>query len=305
MQILLVDRGHWHAPLHLQAFAASGQPVSFPPESAEDPLEAALAQSPELLILLGPPGDMLRDLRRCLEAGIPVVLEKPVGRAAGELAPLAELAQRWGAFVSVAQPHLQNRFWAVCTGEAGGPLSHLRFRLVNGSPRRYRQMGVPWVLDEQRAGGGVLRNLGIHGISAFLKATSGRVQVHSCVLSRRLYWTEAEEYASVVLSAGGVIGHVEVGYTAALDSASEFELTGHRRDLTVRDDGQHLNVLDRCAGQVRSEPVLPLARRYEQFAAATLQALKADQPPPHPLADHLQAMQVIDECYAVATWVNT
>lgn len=300
---MLLDRGHWHAAMHREAFAASGYELRSP-EGGRDALDAVLAHPPDLLVLLGPPAEMRRDLRSCLEAGIPVALEKPVGRSAEELAPLAALAHQRGGFVSVAQPHLLNDFWKVCTEGAGGSLSHLRFRLVNGSPHRYVQMDVPWVLDVEQAGGGVLRNLGIHGISAFLKATSGEVRVHSCVLSRRLFGTEVEEYAGVVLSAGGVIGHVEVGYTAALDSASEFELTGHRRNLTVRDDGQHLHLLDRRSGQARVEPALPLSRRYEQFAAATLRALREDRAPPHSLTDHLEAMRVIDACYAQATWVD-
>ena len=304
MRIALIDRGHWHAAMYLEAFRAVGYPVTAVEQDSGCSLEAVLARSPDLLVLLGPPEEMLRDLRRCIEVGCPAALEKPVGRNSGELAPLVELAARRGAFVSVAQPHLLNRFWEVCTEEAGGPLSHLRFRLVNGPPQRYVQLGVPWVLDAARAGGGALRNLGVHGISAFLKATSGAVQVHGCVLSRRLYRTEVEEYASVVLSAGGVIGQIEVGYTAALDGASEFELTGHRRDLSVRDDGVQLRVLDRRGGQVGVEPVLPLARRYEQFAAATIQALVGDRRPPHPLVDHLNAMRVIDACYARATWVD-
>lgn len=179
--------------MHRQAFEALGYHVSSFPLGPGDPLDPALWQAPDLVVLLGRPEEMLGDLGRCTEAGIPVAVEKPVGRNAEELAPFAELAARQRAFVSVAQPHLLNRFWDICTGEAGGPLSHLSFRLVNGPPQRYAQMGVPWVLDREQAGGGVLRNLGIHGASAFQKAAPGEVQIHSCVLNRRLYCTEAEE----------------------------------------------------------------------------------------------------------------
>jgi predicted dehydrogenase len=201
----------------------------------------------------------------------------------------------------VAQPHLPGEFWTVCSG---GPLSHLRFRLVNGAPQRYVAWGVPWVMQTAVAGGGALRNLGVHGISAFLKATTGEVRVHACVLSRRLYHTGAEEYAAVILSAGGVIGQVEVGYTAALDGASDFELSAHGLNLSVRDDGQALTVLDRRSGQAHVQPVTPLARRYEHCAAATVRALENGGPAPHSLADHLAAMRVIDACYDRAGWAD-
>lgn len=304
MQIALLDDGHWHRRMYLQAFEAVGQPFQNGENALEDNLERVLESGPELLVVLGTPQEMLRAVGRCIEAGVPVAAEKPVGRNAAELEPLAELARQYGAFVTVAQPHLLGEFWDVCTPEAGGPLSHLRFRLVNGSPERYSALGVPWVMRADVAGGGVLRNLGIHGISAFLKATTGEVQVHSCVLSRRLFQMEVEEYAAVTLSAGGVIGHIEVGYTAAVDDASDFELSGHRRDLTVKDDGQALTIFDRHAGQTRVQPVLPLARRYELFATATVQAIQTGGPAPHSLDDHLAAMRVIDACYAAATWVD-
>lgn len=304
MRIVLLDRGHWHAAMHRAAFAACGHEVQVVQEQGAEVLDRLLADPPEPLILLGKPQEMLHDLRRCIEAGVSVAVEKPVGTRAGELAPLVALVEERGAFVSVAQPHLLNDFWQHCTEQAGGPLSHLRFRLVNGPPQRYVRWNVPWVLDAEQAGGGVLRNLGIHGVSAFLHATQGEARVHSCLLSRRLYGLEVEEYASLSLSAGGVIGQIEVGYTAALDSASEFELSGHRLGLSVRDDGDRLTVLDRVAGEGRELPTLPLARRYEQFAAATLRALADRQPPPHSLSDHLRAMRLIDDAYAKASWVT-
>lgn len=290
--------------MYLQAFKAIGQPLQDNGSAAGHDLDRVLESRPDLLILLGKPQEMLRDVQKSVEAGVAVAVEKPVGRNAAKLEPLAELVQQRGAFVSVAQPHLLNEFWEVCTPGSGGPLSHLRFRLVNGSPQRYAAWGVPWVMQTEVAGGGALRNLGVHGISAFLKATTGEVRVHSCVLSRKLYHTDAEEYAAVTLSAGGVIGQIEVGYTAALDDASDFELSGHRLNLSVRDDGQSLTVLDRRLGQTRVQPVTPLARRYEQFAAATVHALETGGPAPHSLTDHLAAMRVIDACYNCAVWAD-
>jgi len=304
MQIALLDHGHWHRSMYLKAFEVINQPLLNSGGVAGHDLDRVLKSSPDLLIVLGKPQDMLSEVTRCIEARVPVATEKPVGRNAAELEPLTVLARQRGAFVTVAQPHLLGDFWKVCTPEDGGALSHLRFRLVNGSPQRYAAWGVPWVMQADVAGGGVLRNLGIHGISAFLKATTGEVQVHSCVLSRRLFQMEVEEYAAVTLSAGGVIGHIEVGYTAALDDDSDFELSAHRQNLTVKDDGQTLTVLDRRSGQKRVQLILPLARRYELFAAATVHALQAGLPAPHSLDDHLAAMRVIDACYAAATWVN-
>jgi hypothetical protein len=68
-------------------------------------------------------------------------------------------------------PHRHNRFVAVALVNriAGviealgdcGRVAHVYGRIINGHPRRYRDWGVPWMLDPQQSGGGALRNLGV------------------------------------------------------------------------------------------------------------------------------------------------
>lgn len=318
-RIGLTVAGHWHTAMHLKAFEAAGAPVGLIHQDAAAPhaladsarrvpsLEALMAEKPDLVLVLGPPDEMVRRARMLLDRGMAIGIEKPVGTSRPDLAALAALARRRSTLVSVAQPHLHSEVWAAF-GEGDDPVSHFRFRLINGAPQRYLDLGVPWVLDPAGAGGGVLRNLGVHGISAFLRLTGAWASlptVHACLLSNRLYGLKAEEYAAVQLLAGGVIGQVEVGYTLGADDASEFEMTVHRRSRSVRDDGRTITVFDRGTGQKTVTPCLPLERRYEQFARVTLDALEYGQASVHTLGPHLAAMRLVDRCYAAGFWSDT
>lgn len=314
MRLALVATDHWHVPMYLEAFSALGTEIGLfffpegeltwwgldpqPPRLAS--LEDVAAARPDAVLVLGRPDWMLATVRRCLELGLRVGVEKPVGTDAAALQALSASA---GAQVMVAQPHLLNDFWRFVPPDPGR-LSHFRFRLINGSPQRYRDWGVPWVLKRGVAGGGVMRNLGVHGISAFQKLTGQGVEVRSALLSSVLYGLEVEEYASTQLTAGGALGQVEVGYTLGSDQASEFEMTAHWQHLSLRDDGANVLILDRRRGEKRVVPCLPLPRRYEQFAQSVLDALSGKPTLVHDLTAHAQAMQTIDQVYRVAKWVN-
>lgn len=315
MLIAMIAGQHWHTQMYLDAFKAAGNeieavyvrpaghwPAGEPVKHIHSLGELA-ALNPDLVIVLDTPQGMLETTRWLTGQGLPVAVEKPVGNDHTDLLALAAFARERGAFVSVAQPHLLNDFWQHVPADAGR-LSHFRFRLINGSPQRYRDWGVPWVLDPHVAGGGVLRNLGIHGVSAFQKLTGEETEVHSALLSNVLYGLDVEEYASLTLRAGTAIGHVEVGYTLGSDQDSEFEMTAHWQTVSIRDDGQHLHVLNRLTGERSVVPCLPLPRRYEQFAHATLEALKGRGVQGHDLQDHATAMQLIDDAYARASWVR-
>jgi len=312
MNVALALGHHWHTQLYLNAFAAAGAPISLVYACAEgappglqcaETLSALLRERPDLVIVLGRPDEMIHLARELIPSGVALALEKPVGTGADQTAALAELVRQHGSFVAVAQPHLSTEFWQILPPQPG-PLSHFRFRLVNGSPQRYTDWDVPWVLDRAQAGGGVLRNLGLHGISAFQQLTGSGAQVHSALLSSALYGLETEEYASVTLRSGQVIGQLEVGYTLGSDSGSEFELSAHWQHLSIRDDGTTLTIFDRRKGTLERRACLPLPRRYEHFARTTLYALAHHQAPVHDLAGHMQAMQIIDQTYAQATWIR-
>jgi predicted dehydrogenase len=127
---------------------------------------AALDDRPDLLIALGRGPEAATRLAWLIEQDIPILADKPIGLSHADVAPLADAARQRDRFVAVA---LINRIAGVteALGDAGRP-AHIHFRIVNGHPRRYRDWGVPWMLDPRQSGGGALRNLGVHGVDAFL-----------------------------------------------------------------------------------------------------------------------------------------
>ncbi|MGO4125978.1 Gfo/Idh/MocA family protein [Inquilinus sp. YAF38] len=319
-RVALAGVGHWHAGMHLEAARAAGAEVvaAWDPdpavaagfaakhEVAHQPTVAALiAMKPELTVVMGRP-DHVPDLAlACIEAGLPIVLEKPAAVSTAALEPLAEAAR--GLFVAVPLPNRCGPIWAEIEAlEAAGrlgPVSHAQFRIVNGPPQRYRLDGVPWVLDPAIGGGGALRNLGIHGIDAALALAGGvDLAIVSAAVDRRLHGEAVEEYAIVTLRApDGMIATVEAGYTyASMAPGGDFEWRVSARNATLIDRGDSCRVATLDEGQVRDLAPIPPADRYKAFMADTLDRLARNAAPAVGIGDYLQAMRLIDRAYAEA-----
>ncbi|MGF7007888.1 putative dehydrogenase [Aminobacter sp. BE322] len=266
-------------------------------------LDQALAGA-DLAVVMGRPFEIAERGLAVIEAGVPLLIEKPIGISARAADPLVAAGQGKNAFVAVALPHGLGMMAALRDLDTAGRLgaiSHSHFRLINGPPQRYVDDGVGWVLDRAIGGGGALRNLGIHGINAFLTlAGDQKVDVVSASFGRPIHGTEVEDYAAVVLSAAdGTLGLVEAGYTFASMKRGIFEWRVSAKNATLSDFGDRiaLSTLD-DEGQ-RDLPVTPPARRYDDVMTDTLKRLAQGRPPAVSLADCRRAMAIIDHCYEI------
>lgn len=320
MRLAFFGVGHWHAGMHATAARAAGAEIVAAwdpaPERADAfarahgcrsvaGVDAVLASEPDLAVVMGRPAEMLDLAARLVAEGRAVLTEKPVGISGSVLRPLAEAAERHGAFAAVAMAHRGSPLLAevAALGGAGrmGAVSHSHFRLINGPPQRYVDDGCGWVLAPAVGGGGALRNLGIHGIDTFLALAGAQdVAVEQASFGRPLHGTEVEDYALVVLrAADGSIGLVEAGYTYASKTGGLFEWRVAARNASLRDLGDRLQVATLDDGAERELPATPVARRYEALMIDTLDRLKAGRPPAVSLRDHWRAMDLIDRCYAL------
>lgn len=319
-RLALAGVGHWHAAMHLEAARAAGAEVvaawdrdpavaaGFAGKHgvAHQPTVAALiATKPDLTVVMGRPDRVPALALACIEAGLPIVLEKPATVSTAALEPLAEAAR--GLFVAVPLPNRCGPIWAEIEAlrAAGrlGPASHAQFRIVNGPPERYRLDGVPWVLDPAIGGGGALRNLGIHGIDAALALAGGAdLTIVSAAIDRRLYGEAVEEYAIVILRApDGMIATVEAGYTyASTAPGGDFEWRVSARNATLIDRGDSCRVATLDDGRVHELTPIPPADRYKAFMADTLDRLARSAPPSVGIGDYLRAMRLIDRAYQEA-----
>ena len=109
---------------------------------AADPVELVERFRPDLVIALPRPDRAPEQVGRLLETGVPIFAEKPLGVRAADVWPLAERAERAGAWVTVAFPQRYRSLWAHLDRLRGdgqlGRLGHVGVRQINGPPWRNR-----------------------------------------------------------------------------------------------------------------------------------------------------------------------
>src|SRR3984893_8350789 len=122
---------------------------------------------PDFVIALGRHRQMAAIAHDLLDAGLPFLMEKPMGINAVEVDGVAAKAARLNAFVAVplAQRYtpFARRARELLAAGRFGPLSHIYVRINRPGPARYPAWDCAWMLDPVVAGGGCLRNLGPHG----------------------------------------------------------------------------------------------------------------------------------------------
>lgn len=321
MRIAMIEVGHWHAGMHLRSFQlAEGVEIVGVSDQQPGVAPAFAAQSggraferyqemlestqPDFVIAMGRHIDMPAIARHVLETGIPFAMEKPVGLSAADVAPLVELAEARRAFVAVPLINRYSGMWTMLDElEAAGRVgarSHFHFRVINGPPERYELDGVGWMLDPAVAGGGCMRNVGIHTVDGFLRYTQGEaVEALGAAISYRVHGEAIEEFCAALLrSESGVIGTVEAGYSyASMEPGGDFEGRLSAANCTIIDRNATLEAATLDDEQVRTLPIPDQGARYDQFGRDTLARLRDGRPPIATLRDCYRAMQIIDEIY--------
>ena len=262
---------------------------------------------PEFVIALGPHNRMAETAHHLLDEGYPFLMEKPMGVNAAEVQGIADKASAKRAFAAV--PLIQRyqpftiRARALMTEGRLGPLSHFYFRLNRPTSGRYRAWDAAWMLDPAIAAGGVLRNLGSHGLDLFLHLTGEDAEVTGAQISARARGERVDDYASVLLhSTSGVLGTVDLGNTFPRDGTDlEFKIAGRDALLLLRDGTLRLETAA-GAETMPGESTEPLALTALRDA---LEHWRRGQPPPMSATDCLRAVRLIDRAYELAGTVAT
>lgn len=261
---------------------------------------------PDFVIALGRHDAMAATAHLLLDAGVPFMMEKPMGLDAREVRGVADKAAAKRAFAAVPLFQRYHPFVAqarrMLEGGEFGPLSHFHFRSNRGSSARYVQWGAPWMLDPGIAGGGCLRNIGLHGVDLFLHLAGEDARVAGAQVSSRALGQPVEDYAAVTLrSAGGVLATIEVGNTFPGQGADgEWKLAG-RDALLVQQGGSVRLMTAKGEQEVAEPPAEPLATVALRDVLARFQA---GQPPATGPEECWAAMRVVDEAYRLAAKVD-
>ena len=254
---------------------------------------------PDFVIALGRHRQMAAIAHDLLDAGLPFLMEKPMGINAVEVDGVAAKAAQLNAFVAVplAQRYTPFARRAREMIDAGrlGPLSHIYVRINRPGPERYPAWDCAWMLDPAEAGGGCLRNLGPHGLDMFLHLTGEEAQVTGAQLSRRSHDYPVEDYASVMLrSASGILGTVEVGNGFPRDGTDgEWKIAGRDAILTMKDGIMKL-------ATAKGDETFPGATVTAPYFTAVRDALEHWQrgaAPPISVHDCARAVRLIDQAY--------
>lgn len=296
-EVKLVGVQDADAALAAQRAAQLGEPPVF-----ADYRDLLARTRPDFVVALGRHCDMSGIAHCLIDEGYPFIIEKPAGLNAAEVRGTADKAAAKRAFAAVPlfqrfQPFVTHARRMLAEGDFG-PVSHFYFRSNRPSSARYVAWGAPWMLDPALAGGGCLRNIGLHGIDAFLYITGEKAEVTGVQMSSRVHRARVEDYATLLLrTASGVLGTIEVGNTFPGKGAdAEWKLAG-REALLAQKEGSL-----RCAtaagdqeldGQV-PEPLPAFAVRD------ALARWQKGEPPAATLEDCYGAMLLADKAYRLA-----
>ncbi len=172
----------------------------------------------DFVLALGRHDTMADTAHYLLDNQIPFVMEKPMSYSARQLRGVVDKAAATSGFAAVP---LSRRYspivqWAKKFVKEGtyGPMCHFYARMNRPTPQRYASWGAGWMLDPKISNGGCLRNLGNHGLDAFVYLTGEgeNITVTGAQLSWSTHSQLVEDYASVLIkSASGVLGTIEVG----------------------------------------------------------------------------------------------
>jgi predicted dehydrogenase len=151
-----------------------------------------------------------------LEAGVPVIVEKPVARTAAEIARLNEIAAAkqliWAtAFMNRSHPIVLKTRVLIASGVLGEIVS-IEGRMVTSTVQQ--RDPDHWLFDMATAGGGILHWLAIHTVD-LIRHISGleyqSVAAHKATLSDTGIDVEDILAASFSMN-NGAIGNIHAGY---------------------------------------------------------------------------------------------
>jgi predicted dehydrogenase len=263
---------------------------------------------PEFVVALGHHAAMPAEFRYLVDAGIPFLMEKPWGiddKTVNDLATLAETKKAWAA---VPMPFRYSWFaeTAVAMRDKGelGTISHGLMRFNQPGIQRYIDLGSPWMLSKQEAGGGALLNLGIHGFDLCRFVTGEEPKVMSAVTSHTLFKREVEEYAHVTLKTpSGIVFLNEASYTfpgAGGDQERKFSAEKAFLRATTGQGGEGVQIIGPGGRNETSKAPEGYLSGWPRVVDECLNRIGRGEPPPATARDCARAVSLIFAAYRSA-----
>lgn len=258
---------------------------------------------PDLVIALPRPDRAPEQVGRLLDRKVPLFAEKPLGVEASDTWSLVDRAEQ--GWVTVAFPQRYLPFWSAYERlrDSGtlGEIGHAGIRQINGPPWRYRSYDVPWMLDPAIAGGGPLRNIGIHGTDLMMRLLGDRgLTVHSAMKTDRVHGESIEDFVTALARTDdGIVVMVSTGYTLAPPKPGDMDihLGAKGAYITQRRDELVVYPAEGTPEVFRHPEGFNL---YREIFFDALRRLRAGEPPIATVRDCARANEMIDAIYAAA-----
>ncbi|GAA1236766.1 putative dehydrogenase [Microbacterium phyllosphaerae] len=285
----------------------------YPRAAVFDDVDALFAAGGfDLLVVTSPNETHVPFARRAVDAGIPVVLDKPLATSVDDARAIVDDAERAGVLLTV----FQNRRW-------DGDFLTLREVIAEGALGDIHQfdsafewwapeLGARWKdTASPEQGGGILFDLGPHLIDQALMLFGDVIDVHGELDNRRGGGADDDAFVSLTHASGvrsrlwmsaiapsnrprfRVVGSTGVFESHGLDPQEQQAIAGmHPTEagFGVHDDGR-VATLSTADGD---QPLPLCAGEHRAFYALLLEALTAGRPLPVDPADSIRGLQLIE-----------
>jgi predicted dehydrogenase len=258
---------------------------------------------PDFVVALPRPDRAPEQVGRLIDLKVPLLAEKPLGRSAEDVWPLVDRAEH--GWVTVAFPYRYLPIWErverLRAAHRLGTVGHVGVRQINGPPSRYREYGVPWMLDPAVAGGGPLRNIGIHLTEIVAHQLGvGSVRIVGAARTTHMHGEPIEDFVAATLeSEDGVVTTLETGYSFACARPGDMEV---RIAATGAYFVQRLDELRiyPAEGDPELVPIAPGHSFHRDLFFDALRRFRRGEPPMVSVRECARANELIDEIYEAA-----
>jgi len=269
------------------------------PHAFDSPADLCCCPEVDAVFVASPNNSHLEHVLSAIDAGKPVLCEKPMGINAGECRRMVEAARAANELLGVAHVFRFNRSieklrQQVKAGDVGKPIfvrAEFSFSARN-HPRK-------WMTDPKIAGGGPIADVGVHCVDALQWILNDEIVSVNAIASSDQDSGDVEAAAALLLRfSRGTLGSVLVSTRA--DYRTPVEIVGDIGTLKATDAFSVENPVDLewCrAGKVINREVISNIDAYARQVDAFSAAVEGKAAFPIPGKEGWQNQEVLDAAY--------
>lgn len=257
--------------------------VSFRPDYREVLSDPAI----DAVVIVLPPDLHPPVAREALAAGKAALIEKPLAPDAEGARGILQAARSSGLPAMVAQT-LRFNHVVRALKERVADLGPLRLASLS---QRFEPSTRAWL--DRMAGGGILRNTGVHSFDLLRFLTGLETEEALCFVQQAVTRETEDGFAAVLRLTGGALGIVE-NCRSTESRSGRIELVGEKGQLCG--DHVHGTLLEVHGTAARSLPLPPAVPTVRECVAAFTAAVLDETPVPIPLEEGLRSIEIVDAC---------